>query len=247
MSGVATASETHRARSFTLPCTFRLVSTFGTTEGSSRALRAPGSRGRGLNMGLTSEMDRLMTQAYPHSGPGAVGLIAHQGKIIFKKAYGLADLELGVPVAREMIFGIGSMTKVFTATAAMLLAERSAIDYQAPVKEYVSGCPDQWEHVTVDNLLSHTSGIVDLFAVPGWIGQWKEEVPPARLAEFVKDQPLLFDPGSRAAYSNSNYLLLGLLIEAVSGKRLDQVVAELILDPLGMNRTYFALTNDQWL
>lgn len=196
-------------------------------------------------MSIQVEMDSLMAEVYLPRGPGAVGLIAQRGEIIYERAYGLADLELEVPVRPEMVFPVGSMTKMFVATAAMLLAENSELDYATPVTAYLPECPDQWRAVTVDHLLSHTSGIPDLFSVPNYIAQLRNDVSPPQLTEFVRDLPLLFEPGSRPAYCNTNYVLLGRALEAVTGKPLEQVVCERVISPLGLSHTYFAVDNDQ--
>ena len=196
-------------------------------------------------MDSAAELATLLSGVYLPATPGAVCLVTRDGRALFRQAYGLADLELSVPVVPATVFSVGSVTKMFTATAIMKLAQASALELLAPVVEYLPDCPQEWAGITVDNLLSHTSGLIDLFAVPGWMDQLREDVPPARLVDFLRGLPLQFAPGARAAYCNSNYLLLGLVVEKLAGKPLAQVVTEQILRPLGMNSTHFAVTNTQ--
>ena len=183
----------------------------------------------------------MLAKAYPPDKPGAVGLVVKDGKVLFQKAYGLADLELGVPMAPDMVFACGSMTKMFTATAVMMLAEARALRYDDPISKYFPEAPAAWAGITVDHLLSHTSGLLDLFRIPEWMAQWKEEISPQALIAFFKDKPLQFEPGTKAEYCNSNYVLLGQIVEKVSGKPLEQFVKERIIQPLGLKATRFAI------
>jgi CubicO group peptidase (beta-lactamase class C family) len=195
-------------------------------------------------MNLVSQIDGLLAGTYGPTGPGAVGIVTRAGRTLFRKAYGLADLELAVPMLPEMVFGIGSITKVFTAVAVMLLAERGLLSYADPVRSHVAGCPASWSDITVDNLLAHTAGIPDLFTIPSYLRQLREDASPQQLLAMVSDQPLQFAPGHGAAYSNSGYVLLGLLVETITRKPLEPAVTGLIIDPLDLTNTYHTLRGE---
>jgi CubicO group peptidase (beta-lactamase class C family) len=188
---------------------------------------------------LAGRIDALLAEAYPPDKPGAVSLVVRDGKVLFQKAYGLADLELGVPMSPDTVFACGSMTKMFTATAVMMLAETRALRYGDLISKYFPEAPPAWARITVDHVLSHTSGLLDLFKIPEWMAQWKEEISPKALIAFFMDKPLQFEPGAKAEYCNSNYAVLGQIVEKVSGKPLEQFVKERIIQPLDMQATRF--------
>jgi len=193
---------------------------------------------------LASRIDALLTKTYPPDKPGAVGLVVQNGKVLFRKAYGMADLELGVPMAPDMVFPCGSMTKMFTATAVMMLAEAGALKYEDPIAKYIPDAPAAWAGLTIDHLLSHTSGLLDLFRIPAWMAQWKEEISPRALTAFFKDKPLQFEPGTKAEYCNSNYVLLAQAVENISGKPIEQFVKERMITPLGLKTTWFVVKHE---
>ena len=196
---------------------------------------------------IAARIDGLLSGAYESHAPGAAVLVVRRGEVIFRKGYGMADMELGVPVSPDMIFGVGSVTKMFTAAAAMLLAETGRLDYSDPISRYLEVPSVHWDGITVHHLLSHTSGIVDLFQIPAWMSVWKEDVSPRDLVGFFRDKPLDFTPGSEASYSNSNYILLGQIVEKISGKPLGEFVKGHILDPLELENTYFSIRNDDFI
>ncbi len=190
---------------------------------------------------MEARIDALLANAYPPDKPGAVSLVVKDGKVLFRKAYGLADLELGSPMSPDTVFACGSMTKMFTATVVMMLAEARALRYDDPISKYLPEAPAAWAGITVDHVLSHTSGLLDLFKIPAWMAQWKEEISPKTLIAFFMDKPLQFEPGAKADYSNSNYAVLGQIVEKVSGKPLAQFVEERIIKPLDLRATRFVV------
>ncbi len=186
-------------------------------------------------------IDALLTKTYPADKPGAAALVVRDGRILLRKAYGLADLELQVPLAPESVFPCGSVTKMFTAVAVMQLEEEGRLAYLDPVMKHIPDAPTAWAEITIDHLLSHTSGLVDLFKIPAWMAQWKEEILPDSLIGFFRDRPLQFRPGSKAEYCNSNYVLLGRIVERVTGRPLDQFVKERVINRLGLRTTRFSV------
>jgi CubicO group peptidase (beta-lactamase class C family) len=194
---------------------------------------------------LAARIDALLAKTYPPDKPGAASLVIKNDKVLFRKAYGLADLELSVPMSPDMVFACGSMTKMFTATAIMMLAEARALKYDDPISKYLPDSPAAWAGITIDHLLSHTSGLLDLFKIPEWMAQWKEEISPKALIAFFKDKPLQFEPGTKPDYSNSNYAVLGQILEKVSGKPLEQFVKERIIEPLNLKTTWFVIGQEE--
>jgi len=167
---------------------------------------------------------------------GAV-FIARDGQPVFSKAYGMANYELDVPNKPETVFRIGSITKQFTAMAIMMLQERGKLSVNDSICKHLKDCPESWKPVTIRNLLTHTSGIVNYgalpeFRTPGILYDSEDSV----IALF-KNKPLVFTPGEKFTYSNSGYLLLGKIIEQVSGKDYDEFLQENIFAPLGMKNT----------
>jgi CubicO group peptidase (beta-lactamase class C family) len=164
-------------------------------------------------------------------------LVAKDGAVIFEKSRGLANVEWQVPNTPSTRFRIGSVTKQFTAVAILLLEERGLLAIDDPVSKYLPDAPDAWGTVTLYHLLTHTSGIPSLTSFPDF-GTWKLSAPSvAESVAHFRERPLEFAPGQEFAYSNSGYLLLGHLIERVSGQTYEAFVKDNLLDPLGLVET----------
>ena len=153
-------------------------------------------------------------------------LVAKEGKPVFNRGYGMADLEWSVPNSPTTRFNIASMTKQFTAAAILLLEDRGKLKTEDLVKKYLPAASASWDNITIYHLLTHTSGISDDAAkyVPG---------TPDKL-EF-NEMPLNFQPGERWAYSNLGYIVLGYLLERISGQTYLEFIERNIFKPLGMN------------
>lgn len=171
-----------------------------------------------------------------HAFMGTV-LVAERDRILLNKGYGMANLEWEIPNAPDVKFRLGSMTKQFTAALILLLQEDGKLNIEDPVSKYFPDTPKAWERVTVAYLLGHTSGIPEVLETKGFF-EWamSPHTPEEELA-LIRDKPLDFDPGSKFAYSNSNFVMLGIVIERVSGMRYGDLLRERILDPLGMKDT----------
>ena len=171
--------------------------------------------------------------------PGASLAVVRQGRIVKLKAYGLASLELKVPVSNDSVFEIGSISKQFTAVAVMMLVEEGRIGLDDRLSKYLAGVPEAWGTVTIRHLLTHTSGIQNYLLVPGLLeatersGLTHDDI--ARL--FFDRLSLEFQPGATWAYTNTGYLLLGNIIEKVSGKPYFEFLTEKIFRPLDMQVT----------
>lgn len=168
---------------------------------------------------------------------GAI-LVARDGKPLVSRGYGMANVEWDIPNSPKTAFRLGSITKQFTSAAIMLLQERGKLSVSDPACKYITGCPAAWEPITIRHLLTHTSGIPNYTAFPGFLEK-KAALPVSTselLAEY-KGKPLDFAPGEKNSYSNSGYHLLGLIVEKASGKPYADFLQENIFTPLGMKRS----------
>ena len=187
---------------------------------------------------LAAALDAIVARAYRPGLPGVAALVVKQGHPVLRKGYGMANMELGVPIIPEHVFRIGSTTKLFTATAIMLLVEEGVLALDAPVSRYLPDAPQQWDKVTVEHLLTHTSGIPNLSMDSGyWRTTARLEHISAQLVAPVRSRPLEAVPGTRFAYNNTGYNLLGLLIEQVSGMDFFEFIDTRISRPLALAHT----------
>lgn len=196
-------------------------------EGQSRARSAP-------------EFDRLVSSALKAGQPGGVVLVARQGRVVYKKAFGMANMELGVPMREEMVFNIGSMTKQFTAVAVLQLVERGKLSLQDEITKYLPDYPTAGQKITVEQLLTHTAGIPA--SAPEAMTRLQGEKRLVTLQEIIatfKSRPLDFTPGAKWSYSNNGYMLLGAIIEKVSGVPYPQYLEKNLFGPAGMTATHF--------
>lgn len=168
-------------------------------------------------------------------------LVAREGKVLFSKGYGMANLEFDIPNTPQTKFRLGSVTKQFAAASILLLQERGKLSVQDPVCKYVENCPKTWEPITVHHLLSHTSGIPNFTNFPEYP---KTMMIPATMDSLLarfKDKPLDFQPLEKWNYSNSGYVLLGHIIEKVSGESFESFLQKNILTPLKMQNSGYDL------
>ena len=161
-------------------------------------------------------------------------LVAQDGKVVFSKGYGFANVEWDVPNSPASKFRLGSITKQFTAACILLLEERGKLKIDDPVKKYMPDAPAAWDKVTIFNLLTHTSGIPSFTGFPDYASTEAIATTPEKLVARFRDKPLEFQPGEKWNYSNSGYVLLGYLIEKISGQSYSQFVQENIFNPVGM-------------
>jgi len=165
--------------------------------------------------------------------PGLALLVSRNGVPIREQGFGLANVELNVPVKPETIFQSGSMGKQFTATAVMLLVEQGKIDLNDPLSKYFADGPAWWKEVTIRDLLSHTAGFTDYPKDFDLRKDYSEE----DLLKIVEAIPAAYPPGTNWAYSNLGYVTLGILIHKVSGQYFGDFLEERVFKPLGMSTT----------
>jgi CubicO group peptidase (beta-lactamase class C family) len=165
--------------------------------------------------------------------PGLSLLVAKDKKIVRAQGYGLANVELQVPVKPETVFQSGSVGKQFTATAVMMLVEEGKIRLDDPITKYFKNAPASWQEVTIRELLSHTAGFTDY---PKNF-DFRKDYTEAQLLKIVEGIPLAFPPGTKWSYSNLGYLTLGVLIHHVTGEFYGDFLQQRIFQPLGMTTT----------
>lgn len=164
-------------------------------------------------------------------------LIARQGEVLLEKGYNFADWELRVPNSSLTKFRISSLTKPFTATLIMMMHERGLIDLEASICSFLEDCPTSWQDITVHQLLTHTSGIPEYTRLPGTLENSREPHNVPGLLDFFNGEGLEFKPGMDFQYSNSNYIVLGAIIEQVSGNTYERFLNGVVLTPLEMGDT----------
>ena len=173
---------------------------------------------------INAEMARRKT-------PGLALAVIKNGEIVKAKGYGLANVELNVPVTTDTIFQLGSVGKQFTSTLVMMLAEEGKIVIDDPISKYLPNSPEIWKGITVRHLLTHTSGISNnLYNQINMRQDYTEDELLAKIASI----PLDFQPGEKWRYSNPGYVLLGIMVGKVTGKFYGDVMREKIFAPLGM-------------
>jgi CubicO group peptidase (beta-lactamase class C family) len=179
-------------------------------------------------------MDQIV-QSYVANGQfmGSV-LVARSDEILLSKGYGSANLEWQVANQPSTKFRLGSLTKQFTAAAILLLEERGKLKVEDPVKKYLPDAPSAWDKITIFHLLTHTSGIPSFTGFPDYAPTEPFATTPEKTVARFRDKPLEFAPGEKWNYSNSGYVLLGYLIERISGQDYAKFVQENIFTPLGM-------------
>lgn len=165
--------------------------------------------------------------------PGVALLVSRAGEIVQAEGFGLANVELQVPVKPETVFQSGSMGKQFTATAVMMLVEEGKVSLDDPLTKYFPGAPEAWKEVTVRELLSHTAGFGDYPEKFDFRKDWTED----ELLKLVEGIPLAYAPGTKWEYSNLGFLTLGILIHRVTGEFYGDFLQQRIFRPLGMSTT----------
>jgi CubicO group peptidase (beta-lactamase class C family) len=164
-------------------------------------------------------------------------LLAKDGRVILSRGYDLANIELAVPNKPKTKFRLGSITKQFTATAILQLQEQGKLRVTDPISKYIPDTPPAWSNVTIHHLLTHTSGIHS-YTDKDYPNHMREPVgTPLDFIKRFRNFPLDFDPGTKFAYDNSGFFLLGVIIEQVSGEKYENYLRKNILEPLQMADT----------
>jgi CubicO group peptidase (beta-lactamase class C family) len=228
-----------------ITCMISAFSSFGgtpvTRAAQARAVAEAVSYSRAAASIDAAVDDYVEKQRVAQQIPGIALGVMRDGQIVKARGYGLANIELNVPVRPETVFQTGSVGKQFTATAVMMLVEENKVSLDAKIGTYLPGIPVTWKAITVRNLLTHTSGIGDYVSdentKPGGLINLHADYTEEQIYQKVLTLPLNFAAGTKWEYSNSGYFLLGVLIHKVTGEFYGDFLQERIFRPLGMNST----------
>jgi len=174
---------------------------------------------------------------YAEEGFGMVVLVSKHGAVEYQDAFGNASIELGTQMSLESKFRIGSITKQFTAVLLLRLVEEGKLNLKDPIQNYIPEFPFKDKTITIEHLLTHTSGIPEYLDWEKYHDKWGQKYAPNALMELIKDEPLEFNPGDAFEYCNSNYLLLGMVIERVTGNSYSAYLHQEIIDKIGMTHS----------
>lgn len=191
--------------------------------------------------GRDTEARELFSPWDNKNSPGCSVGVIQDGEFIFKRSFGMADLEHGIPLASDSMFYACSVSKQFVAMCVLLLEEEGRLALDDDIREYLPDFPDYGTPITIRHLVHHTSGIRDYFGLWEMAGNdFQDYMPDQAVYELIKSQKSLnFDPGEEHLYSNSCYFLLYRIIEKVSGMTLREYADEAIFTPLGMKNSFF--------
>jgi CubicO group peptidase (beta-lactamase class C family) len=187
---------------------------------------------------LQTALDRqLLANAQQYGIAGQAVLILHDGETLYRTSQGLGDREHGTAVLPEDIFPVFSVSKLFASVLVMQLVERGELDLNKPIGDYLSELPQSWQNIKVAAIFNHTSGLPEYFDA----GQTPIKPPVTREAAFeaLAKQPLQFATGADTRYTQTNFVVLGALLEAHYDRPYRQIVTERIVEPLGLKRSYF--------
>jgi len=202
------------------------------------ALPAGAKPASGPAANYAREADTLIQPYIKADAFSGTVLVARDGKILFQKAYGLANREWNIANTLDTKFRLGSITKQFTAAAIMQLAEQGKLSIDDPISKYYTDAPASWAKVTIKHLLTHTSGIPSYTDLPSFFqNQAFTDLTPEGIIKLTRDAPLQFEPGTQFRYDNSGYILLGYVIEKVSGQTYADYLQKQIFDKLGMRNS----------
>jgi len=165
--------------------------------------------------------------------------VVQDGRTVLRKGYGLANLEWNLPVEPDTVFRVGSVTKQFTAVAILMLLEQGKLALEDPITRFLLDYPTQAHCITVEHLLTHTSGIMSFTDMPEWPPVMRQDMNVQTLVDFFKYRPMRSAPGTCYAYNNSGYVLLGAIIEQAGGQTYEQFIQEHLFGPAGMRHSYY--------
>lgn len=189
---------------------------------------------------IVNEIDSYLSGQFKNDLPGCAILVAKKEQILYKKGFGLANMEWNAPIGTNTVFQIGSVTKLFTALGVLQLAEKQKLSLTDSIQKFIPTFPTKGHTITIEHLLTHTSGIRDYLTLnhpdPNAM---RRDFKPLEVIEFFKNEPLDFVPGTKSSYSNSGPFLLGYIIEMVSGVSYGQYVEDNIFRPAGMTHSYY--------
>jgi len=190
----------------------------------------------GCSMNDGDTVDQLFADYRPDGTPGASVMVIRDGQVLDVRSYGVADMEIGRLVSPSTNFRLASVTKQFTATAVLMLAERGKLDLDDSIRQYFPEFPVFTEQISIRHLLQHTSGIEDYEPLYG--DRFPEQILDRGVVDIIaRTTGTYFSPGTEYRYSNSAYAILAVLVEDLSGQSFPDFLENNIFGPLGMNET----------
>ncbi len=192
-------------------------------------------------LAAAAELEGYLRSVYSVDAPGASVLVAQDDQIVLHAAFGMADIELAVPMTTRNVFRIGSITKQFTALILVQLEQHGALRLKDPVGQYVKGLPKPMSNVPLTALLTHTGGIRSYTDDAAYMtgNTIRRDLSLTELIDVFDDWPLEFEPGARFSYSDAGYILLGAAIESVTGRQYSDALEAHIVSPLELGSTGF--------
>src|SRR2546430_9834733 len=186
-------------------------------------------------------VDEIFVDLTKPGSPGCALGVYRDGKMIYSKGYGLANVEQNVPITPQTVFDIGSTSKQFTAASILLLEKQGKLSINDDVRKYIPELRDYGKTIKILNLLNHTSGLRDYLELMTLAGTNIDDVTndDDALKIIARQKALNFEPGSEWLYSNTGFFLLSVIVKRVSGKTLKDFAAENIFQPLGMTQTQY--------
>ncbi len=188
---------------------------------------------------LAADFDKLLSEQFKTNETGATALVARNGQVIYRNAFGMANLELNTPMQVDNVFRIGSITKQFTAVAILQLMEQGKLSLQDEITKFIPDFPMNGHKITIEHLLTHTSGIQSYTGMKDFEERMTLDMKPTEMINYFKNQPMEFAPGFKFNYNNSGYFLLGYIIEKITGKTYPQYVEENFFKPIGMTNSFY--------
>jgi CubicO group peptidase (beta-lactamase class C family) len=192
------------------------------------------------NKQLAAYFDKILSEQFKTDEPGVTALVSRNGQIIYKKAFGMANLELNTPMQLDNVFWVASIGKQFTSVAILQLMEQGKLKLQDEITKFIPDYPTQGNKITIEHLLTHTSGIQNFSGMKDPEKKLALDCSPNEVIDFFKDLPMLFAPGTKWEYNNSGYFLLGYIIEKITGKPYSEYLEENFFKPLGMTNSLYA-------
>lgn len=189
--------------------------------------------------GAEAALAATVAPAFDRYPSGGVVLVARRGRVLLRRSYGLADVELGVPMHPDHVLGTGSITKQFTAIAVLQLVAEGRLSLTEDVRRYLPEFPTHGRSITIEQLLTHTSGLANVVDREDFDQLARRDHTPAELLALTRDMPLHFEPGQGFRYSDSGYFVLGAVIERISGSKYGDYLEQRLFRPLGMTDTWY--------
>jgi CubicO group peptidase (beta-lactamase class C family) len=188
---------------------------------------------------LESKIDKILRTQFKTNETGVSALVAKDGNVIYRKAFGKADLELDVNMTSKNVFEVGSITKQFTSVAILMLLEEGKLSLDDEITKFIPTYPTNGKKITIHHLLTHTSGIKSYTSMQRFGEVMTIAETPLKFIDFFKNEPMDFDPGEKYLYNNSGYFILGYIVEKVSGISYPKFIQERIFDAIDMKSSYY--------